>query len=453
MILINFILFFLSYSCFAVITETQVLESVEKHFPLIQEALLKYQAAEQELIAGQGNFDHKLKFKTRNNIENVYDNQYFETSIERKTPYYGLGLIAGHRQGTGKFAQYDGFYKTSSAGELFAGITMPLLRNFSLDQERLDVRISHLNKEIAKEELRTKKLLTSHKALSLYYKWILESKKLQIRKDILNLAIDRQSMMEKKFKAGDVEKIKINDNQRTIDKRRDEVLKSEIDLRKISTEFSLYFRNDQGISLVPSINDVPVEPLVHKSIEAQTIHMKAIPQINIINSQLKILNEQKSFYNKQQLPGLNVDLLASRELSGNAPYDPEAVKVGVSFDFPLENRKAEGKTVANEYKLRAIEKQKDFVEQELKQYYDFSVLSMQQSLARYEIVTREFENTKVMAEAEKKRWLQGESDLFIFNLREQDVAEADIKRWSTLLDSQQYYIDAKLFSGTLVKVD
>lgn len=54
-----------------------------------------------------------------------------------------------------------------------------------------------------------------------------------------------------------------------------------------------------------------------------------------------------------------------------------------------------------------------------------------------------------MAEAEKSRWMQGASDLFIVNLREQDVADVDIRRWSALYDYHQYLLDAKLFSASL----
>ena len=441
----------LNYAFAEEITEQQIIDSVNNHYPLIQEALLKYEASKGEYEASLGSFDHKVKFKSRNNIENVYDNQYFETAIERKTPYYGIGLIAGHRQGNGKFAEYDGYYRTSAAGEIFAGLTVPILRNFANDEARLGAQIAKINQEISKQELMTKKLTTTHKALSLYYKWLLECKKLEIRKSILALATSRHEMIEKKFKAGDVEKIKIKDNLRTIDKRRDEVLKNEIDLKRIAMELSLYLRNNKGDSLIPSQDQAPTDPKIHKNTKLSSFKWEKIPQLQILNLQFEAMKQQKEFNKTQRLPGLNLDVLASRELSGDIPYDPETIKVGVSFDFPLENRKASGKTVSSEYKAMAIQKQKQYLLQELERFYNFSVDSVEASLERFKVVSREYENTKVMADAEKKRWLQGESDLFIFNLREQDIAEADIKRWTTLFDSQQFHIDAKLFSGQLLE--
>jgi outer membrane protein TolC len=438
------------YSQDQIITESQVLNSTLKNFPLILESEMKFLAADSELESNRGAFDHKLKFKTRNKIEDIYNNQYLETFIERQTPYYGIGLIAGHRQGSGKFAEYDGFYRTSTAGEIFGGLTIPLLRNFALDQQRLDLKIGHLEKAIAEYELHSKRLITVHKALSSYYKWILATKKLQIRKNILKLAKDRHEMILKRVKAGDLERLKLKDNQRTIDKRMDDVLKSEIELKEAINKLSLFLRDDKGVSIIVQETQIPQEPLIHKQIVNREINLNELPQIQILNAQLSMMKEQNKFYQSQKLPGLNFDVLGSKELSSNVPYDSSAMKVGVMFDFPLENRKAEGKSVATEYKQRALEKQKDYISQEFDRNYDYSIFGMKESLTRLEIVSREHENSVVMAEAERKKWLQGDSDLFIFNLREQDVAEAEIKKWSTLLESQQFYVDALLFSGTLI---
>jgi outer membrane protein TolC len=292
--------------------------------------------------------------------------------------------------------------------------------------------------------------MSLHKALSTYYKWILATKKLQIRKSILKLAKDRHEMIQKRFMAGDLEELKVKDNQRTIDKRMDDVLKSEIELKEAINKLSLYLRDDKGQTIIAQESQLPQEPLIHKQITDKDIDFNQLPQIQILNAQLSMMDEQTKFYQSQKLPGLNVDVLGSKELSRNVPYDSSAMKVGLMFDFPLENRKAEGKTVATEYKKRALERQRDYIIQEFDRNYDYSVFAMKESLTRVEVVNREYENSLLMAGAERKKWIQGDSDLFIFNLREQDVAEAEIKKWSTILESQQFYVDSLLFSGQLI---
>jgi len=431
------------------LTEAQLLKSVEENFSLIQAEVLSFEATKNDVVAADGNFDHKLKFKTRKNIEDVYQNDYFETSLARKTPYGGMDLVVGHRQGNGRFATYDNFYKTSGMGELFAGLTLPVLRNFKIDQERLDLKLSQLNQELAQEELNLKKLIYKHKALNLFYKWILETKKVEIRSQILKLAEERQEMIAKKVSAGDTEKIKINDNMRTIDKRRDELLKSQVDLQKIKTELALFLRDADGQAFNLDKFNNKITDLVTHSVDELKFNPSELTQLNLLKKQLKLLNEQKSFFKNQRLPLLNLDLLATRELSGNNPYDPQALKVGLNFELPIENRKAQGKSVSFEYKILSLQKKLDYYTNEINQLFNFSVSASRANLERFNVIKREFENSKLMAEAEKKKWLSGESDMFIFNLREQDQAEVEIKKWTALIESKAYLLDAKLFSNRL----
>lgn len=175
------------------VTEEEISASILKHFPLVEQASLKYEASRGEVEAARGAFDHKLTFKSRNRIEDKYENQYFESTIERQTAMGGLSLIAGHRQGLGNFPAYDGKYETSSAGEIFAGIALPVLRNFQTDEMRLNLKLAKLRKTIAKAELNLKQNIYLHKGLSLYYKWLFANQKLKIRESVLKIAEERQS--------------------------------------------------------------------------------------------------------------------------------------------------------------------------------------------------------------------------------------------------------------------
>ena len=433
------------------LSERELVDSVLNHFPLIEESVMKYKSADAELTAAEGAFDHKLSFKSRNRIEDKYDNQYFETTIERQTPFYGLGLIAGHRQGRGTFPPYDGKYETSAMGEVFAGLSLPLLRNFSTDEGRTNLAIAQIEKKQAQAQIHLKKNIYIHKSLSLYYKWLLENQKLKIRKEILTIALDRHSMLEKKFKAGDIERLKLNDNQRSIDKRRDEIIKSEIDIARLRAELSLYLRDQEGNPISVKEAAYPDEGLIAESHKFSPIELTGVPQFSILELEKNKLNSLKELYSQSQLPGLAVEVLGARELSGNAAYDPDSLQLGLKFDYPLENRKARGKTVSSEYKLKAIQKESEYLAQELTRMFNFSVEAMYASKKRWDVISSELKNALTMGSAEVKRWNQGASDLFIVYLREQEVAETNIRRWTALYEYLQYSLDAKLYSGTLLK--
>ena len=441
-----FLIFILSFTSGAV-TEEEVAKSVLDNFSLIEEAELKFMAQEGEIEASKGAFDHKLSFKTRNRIEDKYENKYFETLLERQTPFGGLGLVAGHRQGQGNFPYYDGKLATSGAGEIFAGLTLPVLRNFQTDEFRTNLSNSELQKEISKVELELKQNIYIHKALSLYYKWLLANKKLEIRESILKIALERQAMLEKKFKAGDVEKLKLVDNERSIEKRKDELLKAQIEWLDIKTQLEIYYRNSNGEPHSLVKNTLPQD--VPKEIFETSAVLEELPQIKIINREIKIFENNRNLFKQSRLPGLQLEVLGARELSANDPYDPEALQVGLKFDFPLENRKAEGKTVSAEYKYLALKKKRDYLVLKLKQQFDYSLTAQRNGLLRWKTTSNEFQKTTNLSNAERKRWTQGASDLYIVNLREQDTADADIKRWNIWYDYHQSILDTKLFSGKI----
>ena len=447
----SLILILISCQAFA-LTEQDVARSVLSNFSLIQEAELKSEAAQGELVSAEGAFDHKLVFKTRNRIEDKYDNQYFETTLERQTAHGGVNLVAGHRQGLGNFPAYDGKYETSGAGEIFAGLSIPVLRNFKTDEFRTNLKIKQIEKKQAELEVSLKKMIYMHKALSLYYKWILETQKLKINKSIFELAKERHEMIYKKFVAGDIEKIKVTDNQRAIDKRSGDILKNEIELNKLRAQLGVFLTDNQGSPLLIPLESSPEFILQTSEHSVPSSDISSNPQVKILDFESEKLKVESDFFDQSKLPGLNLELLGAKELSSNQPYDPNRLQVGLKFDFPLENRKAEGKSVAYNYKVKAIEKKQLFLELELSQQLSFFIKASADSKQRWEITNKEYEGSKKMADAEKKRWLQGASDLFVINLREQDVADVDIRRWTALYDYHQYHLDARLFSGSILKV-
>ena len=430
------------------LTEEQIRTRVIQNFPLIEEAQNKLSSARADVVAAEGEFDHKLNFKSRNKIEDKYDNQFIETTLERNTGVYGLGLIAGHRQGIGNFPAYDGKYETSGAGELFAGLSIPLLRNLSTDQARTNLALEKINVKQAEVQLRLKQNMYVHKALSLYYKWHLEERKIQIRKAILDLAQDRQSMLEKRFKSGDIEKIKIVDNQRSIDKRKEELLKSETDILYLKANLAIYLGDDVDLSGIHVVSDSSIGPPLHSV--NQSLERSELPQLKILNYENEKAKLLEQLYRQERLPGLGVDVIGARELSGNQPFDPDNLQVALKFDFPLENRKAEGKTVSQEYKRLAVQKQIEYLDRELKQNYNYLLKALELSQNRWTTTSTEVVRSETMAKAELTRWKEGSSDLFTVNLREQDVADVKIRKWSALYDYQQQLLDLKLYSDKLL---
>lgn len=442
--------FFLIFSSSAWgLTEQDVIKSVLTHFPLIDEANLKADSAEGEETAAKGEFDHKLKFKTQIWRQRPYNNEYYETFLERQTPWGGAKLVAGHRQGAGAFNYYDLKKDTSNAGQIFAGITLPLLRDFQTDAYRTNLLISQLRRERAEQEVRLKKLIYVHKGLSAYYKWVLGLKKLEVYRQLAKLAQERQQMLDKKFRAGDSDQLKVTDNARQINKRQGEVLKAEIELRKLEADLALFVRDSEGNPIQVSSVENAEGILLNRKTPGLASGMKTNPQVTILNFEQQLNQAEYDLSNQAKLPGLNVDVTGAQELSNRPGYGEHILQVGVNFDFPLENRKARGKSVAYHYKKKAVEKELLYAQQEIEQQYRFSISASETSLRRWQTSKIEYENSKKVAEGERKKWALGASDLFVVNMREQDLADVDLRQWMSLYDYHQYNLDASLFSASL----
>lgn len=431
------------------LSEKEIIRSVIDHYPLIEESALKAEAAEADVTAAKGAFDHKLMVKSRLWRQRPYNNEYLETYLERQTPFLGAKIVAGHRQGAGEFNFYDLKKDTSSAGQIFAGITMPLLRNLSTDSYRTDLEISKIQKEQADQQVRLKKLVYVHKALSLYYKWVLQSKRVEISEQILDLAKTRQEMLEKKFKAGDTDKLKVTDNRRQINKRESEWIENDIELLKLATELSLYVRDSEGKPVLVKRQTDAEQTLLAPLIQKAGVNNNSNPQLKILSFEQKINDAQFKLNDQGRLPGLNVGVTGGRELSNRPGYGDHILEVGINFDFPLENRKADGKSVSYHYKQKAVEKEILYMKQQLDQQFSFSREASDNSHKRWEVSNREYENTKKVADGERKKWTLGATDLFVVNLREQDQADVDQRRWKALYEYHQYNLDASLFSASL----
>ena len=426
-----------------VLTADAVARSVLANFPLVAEAENKSVAAREKAAAATGEFDTKLKVKSANRTDSKYEYAHLETSLEKLLPFQGVTLFAGHRQGLGQIPAYTGKYETSSAGELFAGLSVPLLRNRGVDAARIERTVSSLEAEVATVDVRLKKNGYVYKALSTYQKWKLIHRKLRIYGALLRLAEDRQQMLEKRVRAGDLEKLKLTDNQRSINKRKDELLAVRQDLEGVNAVLGLYVRTPDGDprdlkDVVPDDGTPQPQDLSFGDDVWQN------PQLVSIDRQLEQTRREKDFGRNQMLPQLNLEASTTRDLDPADKYDRARVQVGVSFEYPLENHKGRGKRAAAGAKRIAMELQKRYVHNELVNILKRSEAQIHLATERSKVLTLELDNARTLAEAERRRWYHGDSDLYIVALREQDVADTEAKLYTAYYDFEQLRLDAQL---------
>lgn len=424
-------LFCLSHLMAATLTLEEVQQKVLKDMPLIIEAEEKMRAAKGNLQGMEGAFDFTIKAKTMNQFENKYDNQEHDAQIYKQTSLLGSRVYLGHRAGTGKFPDYYGGKVTTSVGEMYAGLEVPLLRDRAMDSFRLNRLRASRGVDYAQVQVQQKSLDILLKSSQVYWKWVASGQKLRVLTSWVKTAEARQEFLQKKVNAGDTSQIKLTDNRRSLAKRKAEVVKGRREFTQASQELSLYIQEEAKLEKVPAEIPVTKEKLDKISDEDRDM----LPVFRLLKIEKDILAFERELAISQTLPDLSVGLEGSRELGGGTlpvlREDPDQLRVGLKIEIPIENRKARGKFREVRGKLGALEQRALWLEREWGTVVAQNRVGLTTTREQLALLESEVADTVRMAQAEEGRLKQGDGDVFFVNIREQDEAEARLRMIET----------------------
>ncbi len=427
----------------------EVRRDVVSNMPEILAAREKILAAQEALRSQEGSFDHKLKFDARQPTDSPRSNRFWEAKVERELPFSGIEVFAGQRQGAGTYATYEGKSATSAVGEVFAGFEIPLLRDRAMDGLRLDREVARIGVGLARHERDQKELEVLLKSGSAYWKWVVTGQKLRIVEAWLAKAEERQRWLERKWKAGDVGAIKVRDNNRSLSKRRSELVKARREHEVARAELALYA---PSLSLSPDRLPTDFPSLPAPGPAKSTAGLERFPAIRIIDAQLEALSRESDFARVQLLPRLNLGLEGARDLDGPPPGKTEEaqLRVAIKFELPLENRKAEGKSGELAHKKAALGLRREWLQREWRTRVEQNAQTASTLDEQLEWLIKELEDTAAMARAEERRLLMGAGDVFFVNVREQDEAEANLRLLETRGLRALASLERQFLDGTLI---
>lgn len=451
------IFFFLISQLYAsVLTLEKVHQQVLKDMPLIMEAEEKLRAARGNLQGMEGAFDFTIKAKTMNQFENKYDNQQHDAQIYKQTSVLGSRMYLGHRAGTGKFPDYYGGKVTTSVGEMYAGIEVPLLRDRAMDSFRLNRLRASRGVDYSQVQVHQKSLDILLKSSQVYWKWVAAGQKLRVLTSWVRTAEARQKFLERKVKAGDTSEIKLTDNRRSLAKRKAEVVKGQREFTQASQELALYLQGQAPLEAVPV--EIPLTKESLEIVDATT--RDTLPVFRLLNLEKEILKFERELAISQTLPELSLGVEGSRELGGGTlpvmREDPDQLRVGLMIEIPIENRKARGKFREVRGKMGALEQRSLWLEREWKTVVGQNRVGLTTTREQLALLESEVADTVSMARAEEGRLRQGDGDVFFVNIREQDEAEARLRMIETralheFLIAERFALDgtwAQLFLGS-----
>jgi outer membrane protein TolC len=413
------------------ISQKEIVESSLKHYPLILSNYQKIQAAKGSMLASKGFFDITLKQNYQNQTRGFYDGSLSETRLEKNLGYLNAKAFTGFRKSFDDFANYDGDKTTNDNGELFAGLKLSLLRNATIDENRLLVQVAQLEVKDAELQMQKIKMQIARDAKIAYWQAKAAAKIYEIYKNLFDLSLTRQAQLEEKARKGAIAQIIVVENRKNILKRKTLLAKARQEFENRSLFLSLFYRDENGLPKLIKLKDFPPVNFHLQEISKEKLKqdvefaLNSRPEINLIKNEKNIATQQLKFADNLYKPQLDVEFGVSKDRGGN-DFDKRASENFVNLDFsiPLQQRQARGESAKASSKIKSLEFELQLAQEQI-------VVSLEQLAISIENISEIFDNlqeesslAQKLEEAERERFKQGASNFFLVNMREQDTADA-----------------------------
>lgn len=435
----------------------EVLAAAERAYPAIVAAELERRVAAGELESAEGGFDASWKARATLTPLGYYDNVRAETTVEKPTALWGASAFAGWKLGTGEFPVYDGRLQTLDHGELRAGVQVPLWRNGPIDRRRANLERARLGLQLAELSITQQKIELRRAATQRYWGWVAAGRRVVIGAELLANVERRDAGIALRVETGDLPPIERVENQRALEQRRAGLVQAQRGLEQAAIELGLFLRGARGEPTLPGPERLPAAfpELASDSSEPLgdlRIARERRPEAQSLDLQRQQQEIELDYAHNQLAPAIDVQVAAARDFGPPRAARPDlsetVVEASVLIELPIQTRLMRGRVevaLANTERLRARERLAgDRIDADVRDAHS----AIGAARARIEATRREVALALELEAGERSRFEQGDSNLLLVNLREQQTAEALLREVDALLDYHRAQADLAAARGS-----
>lgn len=430
-----------------------VLAGTLRDHPMLDAASASKEAAEGRHLSARGAFDPRLRARAAGTPLGYYRYGVVDTEVRARTIALGMVAFAGWRLGRGDIPIYDGKLATTNAGEIRAGIEVPVLRDAAIDAPRALRKRTDVEVDIAALEREQRALELSREAAIAYWDWVAARGRADVRTRQLRLAQDRDLGLRKQAAEGNIAEIELLDNARVIATREAIVVGAERDATVTALALSLYLRDAKGEPVVAdafeaprlTVSTMPADHDVQADVAAARDRR---PDVRIASARLRIAAIDVRLARNSRLPALGVQTYAAKDLGdGPGSLRPAELGVGVGFEIPIPLRTARGDLAAARAVERRIGHEQRFLLERVGVEIRAAHADTLAAHRRAEIATRQAGLAERLAEAERQRLGLGDSTVLIVNLREEAAADAAASAIDAVADYRRAHARYRVATG------
>lgn len=430
---------------------------LENYHPVSKQASLLVRKGENEVRKSKGLLDPQLYSSLSE--KQLNQKEYYsllETGLKIPT-WYGIDLNAGYIKNTGVNVNPEEV--TTTDGLIIAGVSVPLGQGLIIDKRRAAIKQAKLYAEatLMERELMLNKLY--YDASLSYLHWVSYYNQLQLYRNVYELSAERFKGVVQSFKGGDIPAIDTLESFINMQIREAGLNQANLNYQNATLDLSNYLWYETNIPLdfdssvvPPSMNDLFSEPLLSLDSLNTIIQQleKNHPQLKWYTNKQDQLKVERRYNAELLKPSLNLKYNFLNEPSGGDAFNgfsESNYSWGVEFNVPLFLREGRGRLSNTRIQLQNVQMETSIKKLEIVNKVKYSYnkqLSLSQQIS---IVKNTTENYFSLLEAEKQKFILGESSVFLVNSREASYLQAALKLIELNIKYQQSVVDLRIASS------
>ncbi len=420
------------------LTPDEVLRSSALTFPSILESFEREAAARSDQLAADGAFDLILNGEYYDRYTGTFSGGYAEGKATQPIAPFGGEVFASYRLSDGTFPIYENIFNTNELGEFKVGALFSLLRNRRIDQRRFAVEDTRLAASQARLDVLLVQLNVQFEALRAYWTWVAAGNEVRVYESLLEIAEARTVGLARQVEAGAQPQITLVENEQNLILRRSLLVEAQRSFTTAANRVSFYLRDETGILLVPSPEQLPEAQALESLPTMQTLMAMARddildqrPELRNFRIQLERARNRVELRRNDLKPNLDFSVELSRDFGpigdGGPTFDSTDTIIGLTFKVPLQRRTARGRMQRAEAELREIELREQRTADQIRVELDNILINLNAALQSADLADNEVVQRNTMVDAERKRFGLGAGNFFLVNQRETDAANAQVR--------------------------
>jgi len=436
-------------------------ELIRLNHPIVKQAGLFGEEAEQVLMQARGAFDPKLStYYDRKEFARTLYYDHWQNKLSVPLWVSGIDLNVSYDRNNGKYINPQ--ETTPPSGLAGVGLAMPIGQAMLIDARRNAVRQARLLINLAEADRVKQVNKTLFDAAKTYWEWFLAHRQRRLLVEGYDLADRRFRALRQRALLGDAAMIDTTEALITVQDRLVQRQQAELDEQNARLRVNTFLWNAEGQPVELPVTAIPQEPslaspdenLLQALLDQAAQRHPELLKLDIKNQQLTL---EERFRRAMIQPQIQLNaMLLSETPRIDLPYNwssyyalrPQNYKVGLDFVFPLFLRKERGKLREVQVKNQQVVLERQQTGRDITNTVQSAYNQLQTLQQQITVQQQVIANQQRLLEAEQQKFEIGESSLFLVNSRETKQIDLRVKGEELKTKYQKAIAELYFVAGT-----